>query len=812
MSLNKFIYIFFLVLATNLVNGQKLTILDQENNKAVSNVFVYNDEQTKVKVSDAYGQVNLSSFKDDEEIIIEHVSYQFVYHKKSILKKHNYKVYLVKTSDLLPEVVLSVSNKKTDMSRVSEKISVLTASKIKSINAQTTPDLLSRTPGITVQKSQMGGGSPTIRGFEANRVLLVVDGIRMNNAIYRSGHLQNSLTIDQGNLERTEIIYGPSSIKYGSDALGGVVHFYTKRPQLGEEKWDANSIATFSTANNGLQLHGDASYANENFASYTSISYGNYGDLMMGKIRNHGFNEWGKVKLYSPNTKHYYSDTPRENDNPHLQRNTSYSQIDFLQKFISKLDENNELEFNFQYSSSSDIPRFDALTDMKGDGLKWAEWYYGPQNRLLASVYLKSEYDRKWLKKGSISFAYQNLQESRMQRKFGSLDKSFRKEHVNVFSINADFATDFNKYILSYGSELTYNQVGSKAEGKELIVQGSEVIGLGDSFAVQSRYPDGGSNYSNIAFYTDVRKLISEKSTINLGLRWTSTFMNAKWEDQTFITLPKQEIFLNNNAITATLGFTHQHDNSWRFKGHVSTGFRSPNIDDVGKVREKSGLVTVPNIDLKPEYVINFEVGLEKFFRDGNVVLGADIYYTRIFDYIMRHPYQLEEGRDSILYDGNMYPTIANVNSGQAYVFGGNLSLSAKISSKITVESFLTYTKGLTVDENLPMPSIAPLFGSTSLNYKHKKWALNINSVYNGRKKAEDFDVYGGVDNLDKAASETYGTPSWYTLNASVNYTFSSYLNFQLGIDNILDHHYLTFASGISSPGRNFIFTARASI
>jgi len=804
--------LYFILLVVSSSYSQNLTILDNLTKLPVSNVFVYNDEQSKVGVSDKNGIIDLTIFNDDEEIMIEHVSYQFLFFRKEVLIKKGSIVYLTKTNDLLPEVVLSVSNSKTNLLKIAEQVSVITSNDILEISPQSTPDLLASTPGITVQKSQLGGGSPTIRGFEANRILLVVDGIRMNNAIYRSGHLQNSLTVDASNLERVEVIYGPSSIKYGSDALGGVIHFYTKRPKLGNESWEANAITEFSSADSGLKLHADAIYNNSKFGSFTSISYGNFNDLTMGKVRTHGFSEWGKVYNYSSNTTHYYTNNETKNSNPEIQKNTAYSQLDLLQKLIFKIDKKNELEFNFQYSTSSDIPRFDALTDTKNGKLKWAEWYYGPQDRFLISSKLISELNKKWIKDSKITLAYQNIKESRMQRKFGDLKKTYRNESVNVFSLNADFSSTINSYQISYGSEITFNKVNSVAKGKTLVVSGNEIIGFNNPFVVQSRYPDGGSDYSSFAVYAESRKNLNARTTINLGIRFTSTLMHAKWIDETFIRLPENDITLSNNSVTGNIGYTYQPNINWFFKTHISTAFRSPNIDDVGKVREKSGLLTVPNTTLKPEYALNTEINIARYLFNKRLMLSADIFYTRIFEYIMRNPFQLESGIDSVMYDGEMVKTIANVNSGQAHVYGLNLGLLAKISTNLKLSSYLTYTKGRAIDYNLPMPSISPLFGSTTLKYNYKKWSASLNSIYNARKKAEDFDVYGGVDNLDKAASLTYGTPSWYTINASVSYKLNSRLNLKLGVDNILDHHYITFASGISSPGRNFIITLRGTI
>jgi len=161
-------------------------------------------------------------------------------------------------------------------------------------NSQTSADILVNA-GAYIQKSQMGGGSPILRGFEANRVLLVVDGVRMNNAIYRNGHLQNSITIDNSILEQAEVIYGPGALTYGSDALGGVVHYKTRDPKLhlsknGYYRFTTNAFTRFSTANNEKTLHIDLDYGTDRWGSLTSVTYSDYGDLRSGSKRPEGWN------------------------------------------------------------------------------------------------------------------------------------------------------------------------------------------------------------------------------------------------------------------------------------------------------------------------------------------------------------------------------------------------------------------------------------------------------------------------------------------------------------------------------------------
>ena len=158
----------------------------------------------------------------------------------------------------LNEVVISANKFAERKKNVAQKIDVITKSYIARINAQNTGDLLMSTGNVFVQKSQQGGSSPVIRGFEASRVLLVVDGVRMNNLIYRSGHLQNAITIDQNMLENVEVLYGPGSTLYGSDALGGVIHFRSRAPKLDTSDGTAvNGLAfvRYSSANSEKTAH-----------------------------------------------------------------------------------------------------------------------------------------------------------------------------------------------------------------------------------------------------------------------------------------------------------------------------------------------------------------------------------------------------------------------------------------------------------------------------------------------------------------------------------------------------------------------------
>ena len=824
-------FIFTILFFTTTISlAQNVKVLDKQTGKIVKNVSIFNEANTVSLTTNDNGIADISSIGDNEIIYFSHLSYAIYRVKKSVLKNKNYVVYLKKQSEQLDEIVISAFKKDEKSNRIAEQIAILSKKDIRKVSPQTSADLLAAVPGIKVQKSQFGGGSPVIRGMESNRVLLVVDGVRMNNAIYRKGHLQNSITLSPNLLEKTEVVFGPSSVIYGSDALGGVIHYYTKTPKLSEEhKVESQLFSRFSTVNQEVTTNVSAEVSFSNWASYTNISYSDFGDLKAGKNRNHGFSDWGKVFYYSENVNGNYAVNPTLNSDPNLLRNTGYNQTDVLQKFFVPLSKNTDLKLNFQYSTSSNIQRFDRLTELKDltdiSSLKFAEWYYGPQERLLISSQFLVNPDKNWLESGAITAAYQNIKESRIQRKFGSLDRSYRKETVNVFSLNGDFSvpiTEDKSRILSYGFEFAYNDVASNSYGKTLNIENNEIVGFSNDFKVQSRYPDGGSNFLTSAIYVGYRQDLNKKSTLNTGIRFTNINKNATWVDETFLTFDDKTITRNNSSITATLGYVYRPSRNWQLNSVLSSGFRSPNIDDVGRVREKAGNVTIPNINVSPEFAYNAEVGVLKYFNNRKFRLGANMYYTLLDNYIQRDfVYNADGSIKQVEFDGEFGNAVNNQNKGTAYIFGYTVNYLGKISNTVNTSGFITYTKGRTYDTEEPMSSIPPLFGQFEVNYTKDKIALGAEIRFNSKKDIEDFNFTEGIDNHDltpvvnpNAANDEdkyFGSPSWMTLGINGNYEVNNNFSVQARLDNILDEHYIEFASGVSSPGRNLSVSFNAN-
>jgi hemoglobin/transferrin/lactoferrin receptor protein len=806
-----------LLLFTGSSFAQQISVKDSETNEVLSDVAIFNENKDKSIISDLNGNVNLELFSNERKIFFQLLGYSLLELYLDDIEDGS-TVFLYPESQDLDEVILSVARSASSVNQIAEKVSVIKSEDLFISSPSSGAEMLELSPGVRIQKSQGGGGSPIIRGFEANRVLIVVDGVRMNNAIYRSGHLQNSITIDPSNIERAEVIFGSSSVGYGSDAMGGVIHYYTKNPILKNSKKISSSFTSnFNSANNSVTNNFNTNYSSDNWGSITSISISKYGDIKMGKKRNHGYSNWGLNPIFSQNSRYKFYAEPSINSDKNIQKNTGYSQVDLFQKFLFKIGDNNLLNLNIQFSESSDIDRFDQLSIPTDDSLKFSEWYYGPQKRLLISPSLRIFPKRKFMDKGVITLGYQKINESRIKRKFNSLNRSHQIEDLTVLSLNGDFDTSFNNgHTLSYGLETTYNHNYSKAYDRILSVDGNNVVGLGTKTAIPTRYPSDGSSYVSFASYVNWSWNMSEFFTFNVGTRLTFTKLKARWNDIISVNPQLSKVNLNSEALTTTVSMKLRPSNKIQINTVLSSGFRNPNIDDIGKIRENNGLLVVPNTFLKPEYAYNLDLGVDYRSLDNNSYFSIRGFSTIISRHIGRAEYIVYSDittpdTSTIIYNNEEVATIANKNLGNRFIHGFSIDGFNNLSRSLKVDYSLTYTKGDNNESYGPLPSISPLFGSLSLNYINND--LKIRAVYkfSDSKEPSEYST-GGEDGLDETPyiigqdglKNFLGTPNWSDFSIFASKKISSNSTLRLGITNIFDIHYRTFASGISAPGRSF--------
>jgi hemoglobin/transferrin/lactoferrin receptor protein len=320
----------------------------------------------------------------------------------------------------------------------------------------------------------------------------------------------------------------------------------------------------------------------------------------------------------------------------------------------------------------------------------------------------------------------------------------------------------------------------------------------------QTRYPEGGSETWSASAYASYKWIISEKSVLNAGARYSRAALSS---DFTAGILPYEHIEINNGAFTGSLGFIYTPSDNWQINTILSSGFRNPNVDDFGKVRAKDDYITVPNASLSPEYSYNAEIGFSRIV-EGYMKIEVVGFYTYLRDAIVRTSYQIN-GEDSLLYDGDMYKVTANYNAARGIIYGGSFRFTSNLNKNITLNGTLNYTHGHNITDDVPLGHIPPVFGRTNITYRRDRFFFNMYAIYQGWKQIEDFSPYG-EDNEGEAMQ--YGFPSWWTLNMKSGFNLGQHFEIMLAVENLFDEFYKPYAAGISAAGRNFILTARYSM
>ena len=625
----------------------------------------------------------------------------------------------------------------------------------------------------------------------------------MNNLIYRSGHLQNILTVDQIALDRAEILFGPSSTIYGSDALGGVIHLFTKKPIFSDsEKLLTKVIAQsrYSSVNDEFAEGLDINLGGKQFASRTVLSYSQFGDVRGGSNQNPFY-----TKSYG--TRDYYidringKDSIVKNSDRFMQIGSGYKQYNVMQKFSFQQNDRVLHHLNLQYSNSSNVPRYDRLTDVSDGKLKWSEWYYGPQERLMTAYDLNISNDG-FFQSTHLGLNYQAIKESRHQRRYTKDGLENRIETVGVAGFNFDMRHNDEPHEVQIGIDAQYNMLKSTANEKNIVT--------GETSPLDTRYPNGDNTMLNAAIYVSHIWKINREWNLTDGIRAGYATLNSTIQDNSFFNFPSTSISQTNPVYSGSLGVVHHPSDDLKISFLVSTGFRVPNVDDLSKIFESQvGTLIVPNTSLKPEKTINTEWGFSKILNK-RTRFENSVYYTTFFDAIATAPFQLN-GRDSILYNGTNSPISANQNLGRAYIYGFSTTLKTQASEELGFLLSMNYTYGRlkTDSADVPLDHISPFMAKAQVIYSAKKFTQEFFVIYNGWKKLKDYRL-DAEDNEDYATEN--GMPAWLTANWRLGYQATKHFTVQAGVENIFDTQYRVFASGINAPGRNLYLTLRYSL
>jgi hemoglobin/transferrin/lactoferrin receptor protein len=788
---------FYLFLFSSFTSVAQIKVVNKYV-RGVQGVELYNGS-TYLATSLDNGEIKIDTSKIDNATWT--LKHQYFYPKK--IRKQDLRmsstILLVEKTNSFEPVLITPGRRATLSNEIASKVHTISAKKISLLQPQTTADLIGIDNKVYIQKSQQGGGSPMMRGFATSRILLVMDDIRMNTAIFREGNVQNVISIDPFTIESTDIIFGPSSQFYGSDAIGGVLSFNSKKPVFAKTDsviYSGNIDLRYGSASNEKTYHVDFGVGKKRFASFTSLSFSDFGDLRMG---SNGPEEYQRPDyvIFTEN-----GDTTLTNNNKNIQVFSGYRQFNFLQKLSFKANEYTSLNYGLHFSNTSDIPRYDRLIVRNSSNeLVNGDWYYGPQRWLMHKFHLKSTRNTAFSDSLNVSLAYQNFKESRNDRKVGRIEQRIRTEEVDALSGNIDLQKRLSrKTKLSYGAEYIYNLVGSVGQ-----IRNIENGGLKPT---SSRYPDG-STWTSSGVYANVTNRWNIRHRTEGGLRVNRVAIIGEFDSN--YNLPNPIFNTDNTAITGSISHLYSLKNG-SIGVVASTAFRSPNIDDMGKVFDRNpNTVIVPNTNLKPEYAYNGEINGTYTFWD-KLQLEASLFYTYL-NQAMSISNSSLNGKDSILYDGTMSQVQTLVNQDYAIISGTQLSARYKLNGNFEARSSYTILENSTSNGD-PIRHITPNFGGTSIYLTLNKFNLSFSSAYNQEFTFDKFAPGEKNDAFLYIQDENGNpySPSWIIFNVNSSYRITEKVKLTLGIDNLLDKRYRPYSSGITAPGRNIHVAFHANI
>jgi len=788
------------IISSIYVKSQVITIKSLNTNQPLDLVGLASNNSSAFITTNSKGEVDISVFDDASEIYIRLIGYTTIIKSYDSLV-NTPEIFLEQESINMDRIVVSASRSGQSSSSVPIKITSINRKDYTLFNPQTAADLLTISGNVFIQKSQQGGGSPMIRGFATNRLLYTVDGVRMNTAIFRGGNIQNIISLDPFAIENTEVFFGPGSVIYGSDAIGGVMSFQTLVAELSatNEPFIIGSVSTrYSSANTEKTYHFDINIGWKKWAILTSITSNNFGDLQMG---TNGPEEYLRPFYV---TRQDSTDVVLTNKNPLIQRPSGYSQINMMQKIRLKPNHNWDIQYGFHYSETSDYARYDRHIRTKNGLPKYGEWKYGPQIWMMNNLNITHTSNIFLYDQITTRFAQQYFEESRISRDFNDIVRETRTEQVDAYSANIDFSKKIStKNTLFYGTEYVMNNVNSSGTNTNIETEQTEIG--------PSRYPL--AQWQSLGVYFTDKFEFSDKFTIQAGARYNKYQLHAEF-DTTFYPLPFTTANIEDGKFNGNLGFVFRPSKKWIITLNGASGFRSPNVDDIGKIFDSEpGAVIIPNPNLKAEYAYSADFGVAKMFGDF-VKVDFTVYYTLLENALVRRDFSLN-GTDSIMYDGVLSQVQAIQNAATANVYGTQIGIDIKLPSGFGLKSDFNYQKGEEeLDDGTISPSrhAPPWYGVTRFSYTTNELSLQFYSLYSGERKFEDMPI-GEIRKTYMYASDENGnpySPAWYTLNFKAMYKINSNFTVSAGLENITDQRYRPYSSGIVAPGRNLVFSMKA--
>jgi outer membrane receptor protein involved in Fe transport len=647
------------------------------------------------------------------------------------------------TTTNLQEVVVSATRKSSNTLSLPYSISVLERKNLDNYQFRTTPEALMGTAGVFVQKTNHGGGSPFVRGLTGNQTLLLIDGIRFNNATFRYGPNQYLNTIDQFTVDKIEVARGTGSVQYGSDALGGVVQILTKTPQFNsEKKWLASVTGKAISQDIEYTGRADVQYQSKKVALIAGYTQRKFGDLVGG-------------------------------DTTGKQTPSGYTEQAFDAKLKWQAATNAVVTLAHQYVQQNDVPLYHRVKLEN-----FAYYFFAPQKRQMSYAKLDVTTNHALVSAINVTASLQNSLENRSYLKNGNANRFIEEDKVHTFGFTADITSNiFKNWTANSGIEYYHDKVQSIKQ--QITVTTSATLNQ------RGLYPNNATS-GNFSLYS-LHHINLHKFKVEAGLRYNSFAITIP-DTATTTALKLGDVTVRPASLVGNLAVLYSINSKQSVYASVSTGYRTPNIDDMGTLGLVDFRWEIPAYSLQPEKTYNTEIGYK--YQGKSVNASVALYYMHLANLITR----VQVAGQQV----GGYNVYTKENSQESYIKGFETNITYRINSIFTMRGNVSYAFGQNLSRNEPMRRIPPFNGNLQFNYQKNKWLASAEYQF-----ASTQNRLAQGDKDDNRIPKG-GTPSWQVLNLNGAYKTNSYA-VRLGLQNMFNQDYRTHGSGINGMGRSLV-------
>jgi len=653
---------------------------------------------------------------------------------------------LVDSTKQLQEVVVTATRKSTSINSLPYTVSIVQSKDIQQFQSRSMPEALVGVDGLFIQKTNHGGGSPFIRGLTGNQTLLLVDGIRLNNATFRFGPNQYLNTIDVYSIDKVEVARGTGSVQYGSDALGGVIHLLTKDPQLaGKPTFHSKLLTKAISQNMEYTARAEASFQSKKFAVLAGYSHKNFGDLIGG-------------------------------DTTGKQVPSGYKEQAFDVKAKWQIHPQSSIVFAHQWLQQKNVPLYHRVKLEN-----FAYYFFDPQQRQMSYVKWITNFNTPLFNKLTIVGSLQNSLEKRRYQRNANINQFIEEDKIRTWGFTTDIASTISKsWTANSGIEYYHDYVNSikqQINSNNLSLQNQRGL-----------YPNNATN-GNFSIYS-LHHFHFKRLEIEAGLRF-NTF-SIKIPDTITSTLKLGDVQVRPSSLVTNAAVLYRIAAHQSVFASFSTGYRAPNIDDMGTLGLVDFRYEIPAYNLQPEKTYHSEIGYR--FTRSKFNTSIAFYYMHLNNLITRVqvPNQQVSG----------YNVYTKQNSQESYIRGIEISNNVRFTTTFSLKANIAYAYGQNISLNEPMRRIPPFNGRIAMNYQSNKWYASLESLFASKQNR--------LAQGDKSDNRIPigGTPSWNVLNTYVGYQISQ-IAIRASIQNILNEDYRTHGSGINAVGRCIAITTQ---